>query len=250
MAKKKNIRLIGIIIFFLVPFLMGIAIGLFIGFRVFTKVPDNSNENNNTNKIVLLDNTTRDELFKVVNNDNLEKVIYNYRAKGTELDNMTNDEKLYLAGIDSYYKTSGTWVTFDVLKDSLVKKYGSDYNVQMKDYNYHNITTIKVEDGNYTYSGDGFNYLDNATFIDLYTALELKQDNDLYYLTVDGIYHQQLKNEETYSNDKGFVFNEAVSSKTSLTELYKTNQEQFMRYVFIFKKVNDKYILTKFQKAN
>ncbi len=77
MAKKKNIRLIGIIIFFLVPFLMGIAIGLFIWFRVFTKVPDNSKENNNTNKIVLLDNTTRDELFKVVNNDNLEKVIYN-----------------------------------------------------------------------------------------------------------------------------------------------------------------------------
>ena len=71
----------------------------------------------------------------------------------------------------------------------------------------------------------------------------------MYYLTVNGIYHQILKDSEKYSNDKGFIFNEALASKTTVENLYKTNAEQFMQFTFTFQKSDNKYTLLEFKKS-
>ena len=250
MAKKKKIKSgISIALFFIITFIMGTIVGIIIDSQLLKQHNTISNVNNNqTTKSELIDDELKNNLFEIVNNDRLEKVIYNYRNNGTLFENITNDEKLYLANIDSYYKSSGTWVTFDTLKSNLIKEYGTDYNVKNEDYNFHDVATIKNNEGNYEYNGNDFKFTDTRMGIDLYKTIKLEKLEDTYYLSVEGIYHQILNNKDNYTNDKGFVFNEPRSGKTTIDSLYKTNPEQFMKYTFIFILKDNKYILNKFYK--
>ena len=240
---KKITRIIVTIIFFVIPFLLGLALGIGIGSKSKNKVT--SDENTNNGKVELIDQDLTKELFDIINNNYLERLIYNYRTNGVEFNKLTNNEKLYLSGIDKYYKSNGTWVSFDTLKDNLVDIYSTDFGLKSDNYNYHDIASIKYNKGDYSSSEKVSEYTDSSIYIDLYEASKLEKDNTNYYLTVWGIYYQKLKNSVNYSNDKGFIFNEALSKSTTTSELYKTNKEQFMKYVFLFNKSNNKYILNK-----
>ena len=251
MSKTRKGRSVAIFIVLFVPFLIGVVVGIILDAKVLSNKKDNKPiENEVVGKVEVNDNDLANDLLKIINNNNLEKVIYNYRSSGVAFDSISNDEKLYLAGIDKYYNSSNNKVTFTSLKTSLINNYNTDFKVKAKDYNFHDIATIKYKDDSYSYEGKSLKYVDNLMFIDLYNVLKLEKENNTYYLTVSGIYHQKLNNADNYSNDRGFVFNEAISNNTSIDELYKTNEEQFMKYTFEFLKESGKYILIKFIKNN
>ncbi len=243
---RKFKRTFGVIMVLIIPFLIGIVIGIILGKTVFAKKNDYSIPKNSI--VEITDNTLKEKLLKVVDNNTLEKVIYKYRSNIIDFNELSNDEKLYLAGIDTYYKKSGSWVSFDTLKDNLNKSYGSSYNLKPNEYNYHDIAVIEYKDGNYEGSNVA-SYTDNQEYIDIYNVEKLISENDKYYLEVNGIYHQVLKDSEKFSNDKGFIFNEALESKTTVKELYQTNEEQFMQFIFTFQKKDNTYILLEFKKS-
>ncbi len=251
MSRARKGRSVAIFIVLFVPFLIGVVVGIILDSKVLSNKKDNKPvENEVVGKVEVNDNDLANNLLKIINNNSLEKVIYNYRSNGVVFDNISNDEKLYLAGIDKYYNSSNNKVTFDSLKTSLINNYNTDFKVEAKDYNFHDIATIKCKDDSYSYDGESLKYVDNLIYIDLYNVLKLEKEKNSYYLTVSGIYHQKLNNSDNYSNDRGFVFNEAISNNTSIDELYKSNEEQFMKYTFEFLKESGEYILIKFTKNN
>ena len=242
---KSNKQFMGVVIFFLVSFLMGFAFGLFTYHKAFNKPPKKSNTNEVSNNTIITDKNIINDLFDQINNKTFEKVLYTYRLNGVKFKELTNDEKLYLADIDKYTKQS---VKYSELKNNLLTKYNTDFDVKNNDYNYHNIETIKCTNDEYIYPDSILDYVDSNPYIDLYKTLELVKKDNKYYLSVVGIYHQITTNEDKYSNDTGFVYNEALSNKTTIDDLYKTNKEQFMLYTFIFNKNNDKYVIEQVKK--
>lgn len=251
MSKTRRGRKLAIIIVLLVPFLIGLVVGIILDSKILSKRNSkNPTENIIVGKVDINDNDLVNNLFSVINNDYLEKVIYTYRSNGVKFESLTNDEKLYLSGIDKYYNSSDNKVSYDTLKNNLINIYNTDFKLETKDYNFHDITTIKYNEGNYEFLNNSSKYVDNLMYIDLYNAFKLEKENNNYYLSVKGIYHQILNNVNNYSNDRGFLFNEALSNDTSIDELYKTNEEQFMKYTFEFEKKSDKYILISFTKDN
>ena len=117
MKNKDLKRTLGLILFVAIPFIIGLVIGIVLGKTVFSKSSNTSNNQTNT-LVEITDKNLKEKLLKVVDNNGLEKIVYKYRSNKIEFNDLTNDEKLYLAGIDSYYKKSGDWVSFDTLKEA------------------------------------------------------------------------------------------------------------------------------------
>ena len=172
MKNKDLKRTLGLILFLAIPVIIGLVIGIVLGKTVFSKSSNTSNNQTNT-LVEITDKNLKEKLLKVVDNNGLEKIVYKYRSNKVEFNDLTNDEKLYLAGIDSYYKKSGDWVSFDTLKDNLNKAYGSNFNITSNDYNYHDISTIVFKDGNYFYILLAARKLDAKGRILMYKSIDL-----------------------------------------------------------------------------
>mgnify|MGYP004521852113 FL=1 len=211
------------------------------------------------------------ELNNLFFTNEVNRVLYNFlQSKENNLknylDNLSNSQKLYLAGIISYdgLETDLDNKKLENLKNNLVKYFGDDLKVSGQDY----YAMEQDEEPVFKYDAktDSFVYNENVIGSDVITSFELgfvynyKLDNIVYNkdgfaVTYYGLYG--LEDEigpTTLTNDKDIerILNytdDGMSDDAYLEYQFNNNRKGFLKFTYYYKKVNDKYVLTDFKQA-
>ena len=252
MDKNKSFYLTLVVVFCVV--LSGFG-GYFIGthFGEKDKVVENNNVNENNE-----DSPIGDLNYYVLTG------LYSYLFSGNNdfeeyLNSLTNSQKLYIAGIfDEKNKT------FSDLKANLVKYFGSDLNVKAEDYYVEGIDEALLK---YDKSSDKF--ISQEVNTDSITDLGLDfiynykyegttvKNNEEITITFYGLYaYQDEIGPTTISNNSNIerLLNYEDESNNESDEEYleaafNNNKDDFLKFSYTYKKVNDKYVLVDFKQA-
>ena len=221
----------------------------------------------------LVDITTKNE-SKIINVDSYNiptlSILYNYlRSDYNNLEeylkNLTNSEKLYVAGLfDSSDEANNN--KFSLLKENLIKTFGSDLGVLPEDYyaiaeNEEPLYKYDKETDEYIYNEespgtDAITDLDSG-YIYNYILDKKESKEDLIILTYYGLYaYQDEIGPTTITNQKNIerLLNyeetfDGISDQEYLQNAFKKNKEDFLKWSYTFKKVNDNYVLVDFKQA-
>lgn len=222
----------------------------------------------------LVDNSTKNE-SKITNVESYNiptlSMLYNYLKSDYNnledyLKNLTNSEKLYVAGLLDTSDEEKNNNKFSVLKENLIKTFGSDLGVLPEDY----YAFAESEEPLYKYNKetDEYIYNEEAPGIDAITDLDSgyiynyildkeESKEDLITLTYYGLYaYQDEIGPTTITNQKNIerLLNyeetfDGISDQEYLQNAFKKNKEDFLKWSYTFKKVNDNYVLVDFKQA-
>lgn len=221
----------------------------------------------------LVDITTKNE-SKITNVESYNiptlSILYNYLKSDYNnledyLKNLTNSEKLYVAGLfDSSYEANNN--KFSLLKENLIKTFGSDLGVLPEDYyafaeNEEPLYKYDKETDEYIYNEespgtDAITDLDSG-YIYNYILDKKESKEDLIILTYYGLYaYQDEIGPTTITNQKNIerLLNyeetfDGISDQEYLQNAFKKNKEDFLKWSYTFKKVNNNYVLVDFKQA-
>lgn len=221
----------------------------------------------------LVDITTKNEP-KIINVESYNiptlSILYNYLKSDYNnledyLKNLTNSEKLYVAGLfDSSDEANNN--KFSLLKENLIKTFGSDLGVLPEDYyafaeNEEPLYKYDKETDEYIYNEespgtDAITDLDSG-YIYNYILDKKESKEDLIILTYYGLYaYQDEIGPTTITNQKNIerLLNyeetfDGISDQEYLQNAFKKNKEDFLKWSYTFKKVNNNYVLVDFKQA-
>lgn len=221
----------------------------------------------------LVDNSTKNE-SKITNVESYNiptlSILYNYLKSDYNnledyLKNLTNSEKLYVAWLfDSSDEANNN--KFSLLKENLIKTFGSDLGVLPEDYyafaeNEEPLYKYDKETDEYIYNEespgtDAITDLDSG-YIYNYILDKKESKEDLIILTYYGLYaYQDEIGPTTITNQKNIerLLNyeetfDGISDQEYLQNAFKKNKEDFLKWSYTFKKVNDNYVLVDFKQA-
>ncbi len=221
-----------------------------------------SNTENIANNVFL-----KDILNRLLNRD-LSRILYRYKDTGIKLENLTNNEKAQLAGMEEYVyhfaslgvKSGQVIVSLSTLKDNLNEIYGSDYNIQGKDFDYSwivdkkNIINYNNTNGCFEFKLDiddfstAFLYGESSdSWIDFYKISSVVKKDNYYVVNMNGIYEYSDVGPASYWNDSGFKFNN--EEFLSIDEIYQKYSDKFMDFELTFKETAGRLVLDSFKKA-
>ena len=213
----------------------------------------------------LVDITTKNE-SKITNVESYNiptlSILYNYLKSDYNnledyLKNLTNSEKLYDEANNN---------KFSLLKENLIKTFGSDLGVLPEDYyafaeNEEPLYKYDKETDEYIYNEespgtDAITDLDSG-YIYNYILDKKETKEDLIILTYYGLYaYQDEIGPTTITNQKNIerLLNyeetfDGISDQEYLQNAFKKNKEDFLKWSYTFKKVNDNYVLVDFKQA-
>ena len=221
----------------------------------------------------LVDNSTKNE-SKIINVESYNiptlSILYNYLKSDYNnledyLKNLTNSEKLYVAGFfDSSDEANNN--KYSLLKENLIKTFGSDLEVLPEDYyafaeNEEPLYKYDKETDEYIYNEespgtDAITDLDSG-YIYNYILDKKESKDDLIILTYYGLYaYQDEIGPTTITNQKNIerLLNyeetfDGISDQEYLQNAFKKNKEDFLKWCYTFKKVNDNYVLVDFKSS-
>ncbi len=248
MDKNKSFYLTLVVIFCVV--LSGLG-GYFIGINFGKGEVVVRKNDNNDNKVIEKESKEEDDIEVLELTSSVNVAIYNYlQSDSTDLisylNGLSNSQKLYVAGLQGDD-------TFTNLKEDLVDLFGTDLNIKAEDYYVGNTlqATYNAESDKYTWVGDYdllfdfeskevFNYrLENTTIKD-----------DEYVVTFYGLYTSSDNiGPTTATNDKNinclldYEENQDTSNDECLDNAFVNSKDDFLKISYIYKKINDKYVL-------
>lgn len=231
-----------------------------------TQKNDSVNNEGNTGNIA--DNVFLEDILNRILNRDLGRVLYRYKDAGIKLDNITNNEKAQLAGMKDYVynfasssvKSGQVIVSLNTLKDNLKELYGSDYNLQGKDFDYSWINDkkniIKYNNNNECFEFNlDINDFSSAFligepsdyWITFYKVNSVLKNGNYYVVNINGIYEFTDVGPASLWNDSGF--NIANEDGLSIGEIYKKYSDKFMKFELTFKETDGRLVLDSFKKA-
>lgn len=200
------------------------------------------------------------------------EILYNFiESKNNDLKdyltNLNNSQKLYAAGIlDGDIDGSHKNKKFSDLKENLISIYGSDLNVLPNDY----YPTKFDEEPLYKYNKETDEYIYNELFPpgDVLTDLDVsyiynyklestKEKDNILTITYYGLYADGFETgptEVTNLNNISRTLNQdiefgAMSDEEYLKQAFMNNKDDFFKFMYSYKKINNKYILIDFKQA-
>ena len=199
----------------------------------------------------------------------INNILYNYlKSNSKSLDNylkdLSNNHKLYIAGIIGYDNDSSLDnKNLNNLKENLVKYFGSDLNIKGEDF-YTSVSDeiplFKYDENNekFIYNeevpGGCINIDIDTTEIYNFKLDTIKNKDDSVILTYYGLYAIPSDvGPTTVTNNKNIerVLNydqeeDGLTDEYFLNEAFKKNKEDFFKFVYTYKLTNGKYVLTDF----
>lgn len=221
-------------------------------------------KDNNTNELEInesfnipyYDETVYVLLYNYLNNNKDNLNFNDYINKG-----LTNNQKLYVAGIFSNFK-------FRELEDNLVNIFGSTLSLKPEDYYLPGFDNTPF----YIYNKDTLEYGPNESEVfgtDVLTDLlpnyiynykldNVKLNSDSIVITYYGLYasYDSVGPTCIYNNtdiDRCLGFNsleDGISDLDYLEGIFNDNKNRFYKFSYTFKKMNKNYVLVDFQKID
>lgn len=230
-----------------------------------------------SNKETIKNNTNNEKEIDKINVEDYKQytleVLYNFtQSKNKDLNNyltnLSNSQKLYAAGL-LYFENEDTKFKsqkFSDLKENLVKIYGSDLNVLPNDY--YMLPTDEEPLFKYNKETDEFVYNENTPGTDVITEfasgyifnhkLDKKEENDgIITITYYGLFAFQdeigpttvtnFKNVSRLINyDSEF---DNIKDEDYFANAFKEYKDEFFKFIYTYKKVNNSYVLVDFKQA-
>ena len=199
--------------------------------------------------------------------------LYNYLKSGEKnlnsyLNKLSNDQKLYIAGLLNFEDEDNKYNNkkYTDLKNNLKNIFGTELNLQAKDY--YTLADDKEPLFIYNKETDEFVYNENTIGTDALVDFELgyiynyklkdkRIENDKLIITYYGLYaHQDEIGPTTLSNNKNVErildYEEESNGMTDeeyLEKAFSNNKDDFFKFSYIYKKINNKYVLLDFKQA-
>lgn len=198
-------------------------------------------------------------------------ILYNYTKSDYEnlenyLKNLTNSEKLYIAGLFDSSENEKNNKRFENLKKNLINLFGNDLGVLPEDYyafaeNEEPLYKYNKETDEYVYNEaapgtDAITDLDSG-FIYNYKLDKKETQNDTITITYYGLYaYQDEIGPTTITNQKNIerlldyeeTF-DGIKDQDYLQQAFDKNKEDFIKWSYTLKKVSNKYVLVDFKQA-
>lgn len=251
MNKNKSFYLTLVVIFCVVlAGFGGFIIGTYFGSKCeSTKIVDTKNE---TKKEEVND----DDAPVAELTENVKRALYSYIKNGEGnfskyFNNLTNSQKLYIAGIED-------GASLSELKNNLIKYFGSNLNLLGENY-YANNTLQATYDSSkdkYTWSGDAdllFDFENSGIYDYRLESTEIKGDELIitYYglfSNSDGVGPMLVTNDNNIRRYLGVEeLDENITDEEYLENAFNNNKDDFFIFTYIYKSVNDKYVLVDFK---
>ena len=199
--------------------------------------------------------------------------LYSYLKSGEKslnsyLNNLSNDQKLYVAGLLNFEDEDNKYNNkkYSDLKNKLIDVFGTDLNLQAKDY--YTLADDKEPLFIYNKETDEFVYNENTIGTDVLVDFDLGYiynyklkdkniENDELVITYYGLYaYQDEIGPTTLSNDKNIerILNyeeesNGMTDEEYLEKAFSNNKDDFFKFSYIYKKINDKDVLVDFKQA-
>ena len=254
MDKNKSFYLTLVVIFCVVlAGLGGFIIGTHFGNKCETeKIVDTKKDNKKEEE-------SEDDAPVAELTENVKRALYDYIKNGNGdfsnyFNNLTNSQKLYIAGISDGASLSD-------LKNNLIKYFGSDLGLLGEDYNVNNTlqATYDSSSDKYTWSGDSdllFDFENNGIYNYRLESTETKGDELIitYYglfSSSDSVGPMLLTNDNNIRRYLGVEeLGEDITDEEYLENAFNNNKDDFFKFSYFYKSVNDKYVLVDFKLLN
>ena len=201
------------------------------------------------------------------------QILYNFiQSKNNDLNNyltnLNNNQKLYAAGLlyfeneDEKFKNQ----KFEDLKENLVNIYGTDLNVLPNDY--YMLPTDEEPLFKYNKDTDEYIYNENTPGTDIITDLSngyiynyklesTEEKDNILTITYYGLYALQDEigpTTVTNANNISRLINyesefDGMSDEEYFKQAFLNNKDDFFKFTYSYKKVDNKYILIDFKQA-
>ncbi len=242
-------------------------------FYLGTKMSAEKQEKCSDNIVDVKDNTKKEEMvFEVLEYPyTVNNILYNYLKSNSKslddyLNNLSNNNKLYLAGIIAYNADSDFEnESLNKLKQNLIKYFGSDLNLKGEDFYIASseIPLYKYDEnkGSFYYNEDipgGCINIDiDTTEIYNYKLDTIENKDDSIILTYYGLYAMPDEiGPTTVTNNKNIerVLNydqdtDGLTDEYYLSEAFDKNKNDFFKFIYTYKLVDGKYVLVDFKQA-
>lgn len=213
------------------------------------------------------------EVLKDKTIDTLTSItLYNYIKSKSEsltsyLNSLSDSQKLCLAGL-SFDKKA----TLKSLKNKLINTFGTDLDIEGKDYYLFSDDEMPM----YFYDEETgtFNYNDNypgtdvvtnlgSTGIYNYKLIDIRQEKDKYIVEYYGLYETNFfdlgptwlengKNIDRVNADNAKDYgydDDDLTLNEYLDKAFSNNKDDFFKFSYIYKKINNNYVLVDFKQA-
>ena len=267
MEKNKSLYVTLVVVFCVI--LSGLSV-FFLGTNFVNnhKTPIKNNENKNNNE--------ENKPTKINVEDYKQytfEILYNFiQSKNGDLNNyltnLNNNQKLYAAGLlyfeneDEKFKNQ----KFEDLKENLVNIYGTDLNVLPNDY--YILPTDEEPLFKYNKETDEYIYNENTPGTDIITDLSngyiynyklesTEEKDNILTITYYGLYALQDEigpTTVTNANNISRLINydsefDKMSDEEYFKQAFANNKDDFFKFTYSYKKVDNKYILIDFKQA-
>ena len=192
-----------------------------------------------------------------------DSILYMYaNSSSTDLhsflNNLSNNHKLLLGGVEEN-------ISFSTIKNTLISKYGTDLDVEAKDYymfDEDEEPLYILENGVYIYNenADATDYMTELGeyYLYNYKIKEVKNENNLIAVTYYGLYYQSNFGEENtfYNKDMKLLNKEDKNNYTyfefesQIDKYFEVNKDKFVQFKYYLEQKDDNYILKDFKILN
>lgn len=180
--------------------------------------------------------------------------------------NLDNNDKLYIGGIIVPPMDQQKYLTFKEIQSNLDTIFGTDLNVEAKDYYMYKedsepMLKYNKETDKYEFydSGMGAGFMTDLGNISIYNykIKDIKYKKNQAIITYYGLYKvnsflDKLTNEKNIERvlNACDVMEYSDTDEEYLENIFNSNKEDFFEFQYTFKKNKDKYNLIDFEKLN